>query len=252
MLLVRRVQNRLKKIRNRFDAVLIDGVARAVVKDKLTYLRPEKLRRILRALRETRRVPGDVLEFGVALGGSGVMLASHMGPTRKFHGFDVFGMIPPPTSDKDDAASKRRYETIQSGQSKGIEGGEYYGYRDDLLSDVKAAFSRHGTPVDGAKVSLHQGLFEDTWPTVEVGSISLVHIDCDWYDPVKYCLGVCADKLSDGGLMVIDDYYDWAGCRAAVDEFVAERKDFVFEAGMNPFLRKRATSAAAQRLGTAG
>jgi asparagine synthase (glutamine-hydrolysing) len=239
MRLVRRIRNRLSRVKNQLNALLLDGVARAVVKDKLTYLRPEKLHRIVRALNRTKRVPGDVLEFGVALGGSGIMLARHMGPSRKFHGFDVFAMIPPPTSEKDDAASKRRYETIQSGQSKGIRGDEYYGYRTDLLADVKAAFARHGTPVDGTRVSLHQGLFEETWPTVDIGPISLVHIDCDWYDPVRFCLGVCADKLSDGGLIIIDDYYDWSGCRTAVDEFVAERSDFVFEAGANPFLRKR-------------
>jgi O-methyltransferase len=247
MRLVRRIQNRLRKargglsrVRDRVDAVLLDEVARAVVNDKLTYLRPRKLRRIRRALAETSRVPGDVLEFGVALGGSGIMLASHMGPSRKFRGFDVFAMIPPPTSEKDDAVSKRRYEAIRAGESKGIKGDEYYGYRTDLLGDVKAAFSRHGTPVDGARISLHQGLFEETWPTAGIGPISLVHIDCDWYDPVRFCLAVCADKLSAGGLMIIDDYHDWSGCRTAVDEFVAERRDFAFEAGANPFLRKLA------------
>ena len=39
-------------------------------------------------------------------------------------------------------------------------------------------------------MSLHKGLFEDTWPMVatKIHQIALAHVDCDWYDPVKYCL----------------------------------------------------------------
>jgi asparagine synthase (glutamine-hydrolysing) len=221
----------------------LDPVTRAVVKDHLTYLPIEKLRRIQRALDQSSGIDGDILEFGVALGGSGIILAHGAKGARRFIGFDVFGMIPPPTSDKDDAKSRQRYETIRSGQSKGIAGDEYYGYRTDLFEDVRAAFARHGVPVDGSKVMLVKGLFEETWPTVAVGSIALAHIDCDWYDPVKFCLDVCADKLGEGGIVIIDDYNDYGGCRTAVDEFLAARPDFTFEPGLNPFLRKHAAGA---------
>lgn len=188
---------------------------------------------------EKERIPGDILEFGVALGGSAIVLAAHAREGRRFHGFDVFGMIPPPTSEKDDQKSKERYETIASGQSVGIGGDAYYGYKDNLFEEVKASFARHGRPVDGDAVQLHKGLFEETWPRISIDEIAFAHIDCDWYDPVVYCLTAVADKLSVGGVLLIDDYNDYGGARTAVDEFLARRPDFSLEPGANPILRKR-------------
>lgn len=225
------------RVRYRFQLMGLSPVTRRVVRDRLTYLSVEKLKRIERAARETENVPGDILEFGVALGGSGIILAHSAAPPKKFAGFDVFAMIPPPTSEKDDQKSKDRFAVISTGQSQGIKGDTYYGYRPDLFSDVQASFAKHGVPISSG-VSLHKGLFEETWPEAGVESISLAHIDCDWYDPVKYCLEACADKLSPGGILVIDDYHDYGGSRTAVDEFLKTRPDFSMESGANPFLRK--------------
>src|SRR4051794_31256561 len=72
----------------------LSPVARAVRERRLTYLRPERLRALERcAARVNReRVAGDFLEAGLALGGSAIVLAAHMGAGRRFHGYDVFGM----------------------------------------------------------------------------------------------------------------------------------------------------------------
>ena len=231
--------NLLRMLKRRADFAMLRRISRQVVQDRLTYLPVKKLQRLESAIRDTRAIPGDLLEFGVALGGSGIILAQDTQPGRRFHGFDVFAMIPPPTSDKDDAKSKARYEVIKSGQSEGIRGDRYYGYRPDLMSDVKAAFARHGSPVDGKLVILHKGFFEETWDDAAIDSIALAHIDCDWYDPVAFCLKVCADKLSDGGLILIDDYHDYGGCRAAVDEFLQHRPEFMMVPGLNPILRRK-------------
>jgi asparagine synthase (glutamine-hydrolysing) len=232
--------NLRRRIAERIERGRLNSVARAVLDDRLTYLSFEKLRRIDVALAQTRELSGDVVEFGVALGGSGIILASELPAGSRFLGFDVFAMIPPPTSEKDDEKSKARYETIRSGQSSGIGNDQYYGYRDDLLTDVQASFARHGVPVDGRRIQLVRGLFEDSWPASAPERIALVHIDCDWYDPVRYCLAAAADRLAPGGIMVIDDYNDYGGCRTAVDEFIAARADFRLEPGANPFLRKLA------------
>lgn len=238
------ISNIFHKVKDRVNFARLHPVTRQVVRDRLTYLPVEKLRRLERVIRETRGVPGDLVEFGVALGGSGIILAQDTRPGRRFHGFDVFGMIPAPASDKDDEKSKIRYDVIKSGASEGIGGDDYYGYRRDLLSDVKASFARHGVPVDGDNIQLHKGLFEETWDGASVGPIALAHIDCDWYDPVAFCLKVCSEKLSVAGQIVIDDYNDYGGCRIAVDEFLRARTDFIMEPGMNPILRRCATKRA--------
>lgn len=233
--------NLLQSIRQKIDLLTLSPITREVTADRLTYLSPAKLLRLEQAIAQTRGVPGDILEFGVALGGSGIILAQQADDTCRFLGFDVFGMIPPPTSSKDDSKSIARYEVIRSGKSEGIGHDEYYGYKQDLLSEVKSAFARHHVPVDDRKVILCRGLFQDTWAAASVRQVRLAHIDCDWYDPVSFCLRAVAERLSPGGLMVIDDYNDYGGCRTAVDEFLVEHPEFIFERGANPFLRKPRT-----------
>ena len=208
----------------------ISETATSLRKDRLTYLKTKKLMHIERELARLSSddVKGDFVEFGVALGGSGILLAKNMPDTSRFHGFDVFEMIPAPVSEKDDDKSRRRYEKIKSGKSKGLRSDQYYGYRKDLFAEVQKSFARYQVPVDQKRVSLHKGLFEDTWPGVtgEINSIAFAHIDCDWYDPVKFCLNAVADKIAPGGVIVMDDYNDYGGCRTATNEFLSERPKY--------------------------
>lgn len=230
-----------RKLRHWSDVARLSPDSRRIRRERLTYLPARKLLRIESALSRIVRanVPGDIVEFGVALGGSAILLAKRAGEERRFFGLDVFAMIPPPTSERDDARSKERYRTIASGGATGLGDDLYYGYREDLYEHVASQLARFGKPVEGDRINLVKGLFQDTLPTLNISRIALAHIDCDWYDPVCYCLNQTAARLSPGGLIVIDDYHDYEGCRAAVDEFLAERPDFLMEPGPNPILRQR-------------
>jgi O-methyltransferase len=201
----------------------LSPVARRVLEENLTYLAPRKLLRLERCIAELDRdgVPGCLVETGMALGGSGIVIASHA-ENRAFHGYDVFGMIPPP-GPNDPPEVHERYRVIASGESSGIGGEEYYGYRDDLYDQVVAAFERHGLAIDGTARRLHRGLFEDTLRLSE--PVALVHIDCDWYEPVMLCLQRLYPLLSVGGFVIADDYFDWEGARRACDEFLSLHGD---------------------------
>ena len=145
------VNTLVTRARRVIDTSLLSATARSVRREHLTYLSPRKLRRLETVLQEILRldVPGDVAEFGMALGGSAIVLATHARRRgRGFHGFDVFGMIPPPTSEKDDDKSRDRYRKIATGESKGLGGDLYYGYRDDLYADVCRSFTRFGLEID--------------------------------------------------------------------------------------------------------
>ncbi|MBH5368994.1 TylF/MycF/NovP-related O-methyltransferase [Bradyrhizobium glycinis] len=230
-----------EKLHRRFSQALLSPTSKKVLEDRLTYLTPQRLLRIERAARAVLKsgAQGDFLEMGIALGGSGIIMAEiAKAGGRRFYGYDVFGMIPPPTSEKDDEKSKERYEKISAGESTGIGNDSYYGYRKDLLGDVMNSFARHGHPVDNHTIILRKGLFQDTLPHHH-GAIAFAHIDCDWYDPVKLCLELIPPKLSRGGIIVLDDYHDYGGARTATDEFLKGCSDFEFVDGPNVMLRRR-------------
>jgi len=207
----------------------------------LTYLSDEKLLRIEAQIAALARegVEGCFVEFGVALGGGSVLLARAARTQRRiFHGFDVFSMIPEPASEKDDAKSRERYEIIASGRSEGLKGADYYGYVDDLFEQVCATMTRFDVRPEPGAVDLHKGLFEDTVPRVALAPVALAHVDCDWYDPVAYCLAQSHVALAPGGRIVLDDYHDYGGCRTATDEFLLAHPEYDVLEGRNLVLIK--------------
>lgn len=214
MQLVDKVRRRIQTTAAKRD---LDPETQRVVAERLSYLTPVKLRSLERAMSSLDGVEGGLVETGVALGGSAILLAQHAQATgRTFDGYDVFGMIPPPTAE-DPPEVHERYATIAAGRSEGINGDDYYGYRDDLYDFVTGKFVEHGVPTSDS-IRLHKGLFEDTlYPT---GPVALAHIDCDWHDPVKLCLERIYPHLSPGGLVILDDYYDYGGCKKATDNFL--------------------------------
>jgi asparagine synthase (glutamine-hydrolysing) len=208
--------------RRRFLSV----TAQRVRDQRLTYLTPAKLRTLERCLHqiEAEDVDGDCAEFGVALGGSAILIAALMGPGRAFVGFDLFGTIPPP-SERDAPESHARYAVIASGQSQGIGGDRYYGYEDDLYEKVQNHFARFGMPVNGRSIRLVKGLFEETVSFPPDQKLAFAHIDCDWHDPVALCLERTYERLSRSGVILLDDYNDYGGCRTATLEFLDAHPD---------------------------
>ncbi len=228
-----------ERVRDDVHRLALSPVAREVLRLRLTYLSARKLHNLERCVQELdhRGVAGDFIECGVALGGSAIVLASHLTPGRRFHGYDVFAMIPPP-SERDDEWAHRRYDTIRSGRSAGIGDDPYYGNIENLFSVVLDSFRAFGFEPDGRTVALHRGLFEDTLRPQR--PVALAHIDCDWYDPVTYCLAAIYERLSPGGVIVLDDYNDYGGCRMATDAFLARHPDLELRsAASNAILRRR-------------
>jgi Macrocin-O-methyltransferase (TylF) len=196
--------------------------------EHLTFLKPDHLRDLARVVLdiEDRRLPGLLVEAGTARGGSAIVIAAAKAPDRPMKVYDVFGMIPPPT-EHDGADVHRRYEAIAGGQARGVGGETYYGYRDDLHGEVTDSFARLGVPAGERNVELIQGLFEDTIDLNE--PVAFAHLDGDWYESTMTCLMRIAPLVVPGGRIVLDDYFQWSGCRTAVDEYFSGRDEFRFE-----------------------
>lgn len=199
------------------------GIIQRVRREKLTYLDPRALVELYLAVKHVERakIPGLLVEAGCALGGSALVLTSAKAVQRPMQVFDAFGLIPPPSSlDEEDA--HLRFAEISSGQAQGIKGDPYYGYQPDLLEGVIRNFRSFGFDPPQHHVDFVKGLYEDTLLLYE--PVALAHLDCDWYDSVMTCLNQIVPVLVPGGILIVDDYYAWSGCRKAVDDYFADRK----------------------------
>jgi predicted O-methyltransferase YrrM len=228
---LRKARTELREARAQLASGLPPDIERTIAEaraERLTYLKPANLRELASIVQqiERERLPGVVIEAGAARGGSAIVLAAAKAPERPMKVYDVFGMIPAP-GEHDGADVHERYAKIAAGDARGVGGEKYYGYRDDLYREVGESFARLGVPVEENNVELIRGLFEDTIRLDE--PVAFAHLDGDWYESTMTCLERIAPLLVPGGTIVLDDYYKWSGCRAAVDEYFADRDGFRLE-----------------------
>jgi hypothetical protein len=75
-------------------------------------------------------------------------------------------------------------------------------------------------------IHYHVGWFQDTLPhdAQALGAIALLRLDADWYESTAVCLKYLYPKVAKHGVVIIDDYGHFEGCRRAVDEFLASQR----------------------------
>lgn len=168
-----------------------------------------RLRGLYRAVREVtaRGIPGDIVECGSAKGGSAALMAltaQQTGINRKVWVFDTFEGLPAPTLD-----DGPDYEDALAamGQCRGT------------LEEIDSLFKRVGV----RNYQLVKGLVQETLREPPVHQIAVLHLDVDWYEPMRACLTQLWGLIASGGVVQIDDYGFWAGARKATDEFILER-----------------------------
>jgi len=154
-----------------------------------------------------KNVPGDLVECGTARGGCAALMGlacRARGEARNLWIYDTFEGLPAPSEDDPDYDLAKTREGTCRGEYDEVKG---------LLENLNV--------FDGA--TLVKGLFQDTVPEAKVETISLLHLDGDWYDSTKVCLDNLYDKVSPGGVIQVDDYGHWAGARKALHEFFDAR-----------------------------
>jgi predicted O-methyltransferase YrrM len=163
-----------------------------------------------------QNVPGAFIECGVWLGGSaglmGLVLKS-MGQNRQLHLFDSFEGLPEPGSRDGDKAIE-----YSGGRGEG---------RLSPISRCQATLEQvqrflfERLQLDAGQVQFHAGWFQQTIPAIanNLEPVAMLRLDGDWYESTKICLEHLYPKLSPGGVVILDDYYCWEGCRKATDEY---------------------------------
>jgi hypothetical protein len=161
-----------------------------------------------------RNIPGSIVEMGCWKGGCGAFMAKYAGD-RKTWLFDSFEGLPE-VSEYDQHQAEIKNLNFKEGQEIKTTGAMVASENDvySILNILKA------------KANVVKGWFQDTLPKhkKEIGNIAILRLDGDIYESTKYCLEELYDQVSVGGYVVIDDYYNWDGCRWAVYKFFYNRK----------------------------
>lgn len=164
---------------------------------------------------QKKNILGDIVEIGVWKGGSILSMIleyeKYQENNRTFHLYDTFsGMTDPTVHDKD----------LWNNQADVLL--KYDGTKDVIkaaagLEEVKANISNH---TKYEKIQYHQGdiLKNEYYPD----KIAILRLDTDWYESTKFELDNFYDKVSVGGIVIVDDYGHWQGCKQAVDEFLVK------------------------------
>ena len=188
-----------------------------------TMTSPERLFSLIGAARyiAAARIPGAIVECGVWRGGSmmaaafALLDAGESG--RELYLFDTFEGMSAPTAHDVAIDGQSAAALLQAPRSTAADSPWCYA----TLPDVQAALARTGYPVE--RIHYVQGRVEDTLPARAPRPIALLRLDTDWYESTRHELEHLYPLLSPGGVLIIDDYGHWGGCRKAVDEYFAAR-----------------------------
>jgi hypothetical protein len=173
-----------------------------------------------------KQIVGDIVECGVWRGGSSAAAArtllGHNTTDRQLWLYDTFsGMTPPSESDVDfmgrDAGQLLDLESPTDEQSI---------WCHSELAEVKQTMAMTGYPL--SQIRFIEGPVEETLQVSVPDQIALLRLDTDWYESTQCELEILFPRLVSGGVLIVDDYGHWNGCRKAVDEYFSKNNVAMF------------------------
>jgi len=151
-----------------------------------------------------QKIEGDFVECGVCNGGSAAAIAcAFRGTKRHVWLYDSFEGLPEPNN------------------VDGTDARDWVGKCLGSEDRVREALTLARFPEED--YTIRKGWFQDTFHQALPGVISLLHIDADWYESVMFSLDTFYDRVSDGGIVVLNDFGHWEGCREAFYDFAQKR-----------------------------
>jgi O-methyltransferase len=156
--------------------------------------------------RRAHMVDGDLVECGTWRGGMSSAMAAAL-PGRRSVLFDSFEGLP---------------------EAKPVDGAAaiYWSTRVRDHDNCRAEESWAVQAMERVKSTdfeLVKGWFEDTvpvWAKLE-RPIAVLRLDGDWYESTILCLEHLWPLVSVGGVVIVDDYYQWDGCSRAVHDYLS-------------------------------
>lgn len=207
---------------NRYEWHIVEAVK------SFTLTNPERIVSLTRSVEyiEKNGIEGSIVECGVWKGGSVMailkMLFKLDSTEREIFLYDTFeGMSKPTEKDK----SVRGESAINAFDSKDEvwKKIECFSHLEEVQKNVNSI----GYPVD--KLHFIKGKVEETIPNDRTPEkISLLRLDTDWYESTLHEMEELFPRIVSGGIIIIDDYGHWQGCKEAVDQYIAKNNINLF------------------------
>ncbi|MFS0738520.1 TylF/MycF/NovP-related O-methyltransferase [Sphingomonas sp. 1P06PA] len=170
-------------------------------------------------------IAGDIVECGVWRGGNLILAAlmrERLGLKGEIWGFDTFeGMSAPLPLDQKSHRTDTAQETFDR-----LKRDDHVDWCYAPIDEVRANLRRE---VGDAPVRLVAGKVEDTLtiPDNIPDRIAVLRLDTDFYESTRAELETLYPRLSPGGVLIVDDYGEWAGAKQAVDEYFSGQKPWL-------------------------
>ncbi len=209
-----------------------------------TMTSKERMIALINAVRylEKYNISGSFVECGVWQGGSAMIMAETLSHLQSFRRelilYDTFEGMNEPTSVDRSYDGKAAVDQLSESTSK-RENPRAWCY--STLNEVKGNLQKVSYPKE--RIVYIEGKVEDTLTGHLPDQIALLRLDTDWYESTKAELEYLFPKLVPGGVLIIDDYGHWQGCKKAVDEYFEQenvpilfnRIDYTGRIGVKPF-----------------
>lgn len=161
-------------------------------------------------------IPGDFVECGVWRGGATIFMAGII--SQEYENDAISGS----------ASEYRRVFVCDSFEGCPQGTGSYsddphhtFHFLKVTEEEVRKNFERYN--LLGQNVKFVKGWFKDSLPQAPIDQIALLRADGDLYESQMQILTSLYDKVSPGGYVIIDDYYNIAGSHHAVNDFREKR-----------------------------
>ena len=180
---------------------------------------------------EDAQIPGAFVETGTYTGGASAyaLLALQRlrinKPPRDYWRFDSFEGMPGASVEDGDHGSiwitGRRIKDL--GKS---ELGILQGHEANKADHDRCLAYLLNTGYPAQHINLIKGWFQATLKPnkARIGQIAILRMDGDFYDSTKVVFEELYDQVSEGGVVIVDDFGSFQGCRRATEEFLASRK----------------------------
>ena len=191
-----------------------------VLDKKLSMASTQRLVNTIKSCRYVveNNIPGDFVECGVWRGGNGILakkVFEHLYSNKNVWMYDTFeGMTEPTNFDVEAINQLSAQDKFLKSQTETHNEWCY-----SSLEEVQKNCLDAGLDIES--FSFLKGDVCETLKTPKniPEQISVLRLDTDWYESTKAELEILYPKLSNGGVLIIDDYGHWEGARKAVDEY---------------------------------